>query len=63
MTYGWDGSIGVFGVTAFVVGILALAALIIRRDKRTPLSAADYTFMFVGIAGPIISLAVLFLRF
>jgi len=63
MNHGGHGSISVFGVTAFVVGILALAALIIRRDKRKPLNAADYTFMFVGIAGPIIGLAVLFLRF
>ena len=57
------GGISIFGVSAFVVGILALAGLIIRRDKRTPLGATDYVLMFLGIAGAIIGLAVLFLRF
>lgn len=63
MNHSGPGGISIFGVAAFVVGILALAALIIRRDNKKPLSATDYGLMFLGIAGAIVGLAVLFLRF
>ena len=63
MAHSSPGGISIFGVSAFVVGILALASLIIRRDNKKPLSATDYGLMFLGIAGAIIGLAVLFLRF
>ena len=63
MNHGGPGGISIFGVAAFVVGILALAGLVIRRDKKKPLGATDYSLMFLGIAGAIVGLAVLFLRF
>ena len=63
MQHSGPGGISIFGVSAFVVGILALAGLIIRRDKKKPLGATDYWLMFLGIAGAIVGLAVLFLRF
>ena len=63
MAHSSPGGISIFGVSAFVVGILALAALIIRRDNKKPLTAADHGLMFLGIAGAIVGLAVLFLRF
>ncbi len=63
MNGGHGGGISIFGVVAFVIAVLALGTLIVRRDNRKPLAAIDYTMMFVGIAGVIIGIAVLFLRF
>lgn len=52
-----------FGVSAFFLGVLALAFLAIRRGQNIPTRWPDYVMMFVGLAGAIMGLAVVFLRF
>ena len=52
-----------FGVTAFFLGVVALAFLAIRRGQHVPTTWADYVMMFVGLAGAIMGIAVIFLRF
>ncbi len=52
-----------FGVSAFILGVVALGFLAIRRGQNSPLNSFDYVMMFVGIAGAIMGLAVVFLRF
>ncbi len=53
----------IFGVTSFFLGVVALALLAIRRGRKLPYSMPDYVMMFVGIAGSIMGIAVIFLRF
>ncbi len=53
----------VFGVSMFVMGAAALAMLVVRRGRNLPQTAPDHVMMFVGIAGTITGLAVIFLRF
>lgn len=53
----------VFGVSIFVIGAVSLATLIIRRGRNLPPTAPDHLMLFVGIAGIITGLAVIFLRF
>jgi nitrate reductase gamma subunit len=60
---GGHGAISVFGVAAFVAGIAALFGLVIRRNTKQPMAWPDYALMFVGLAGAITGLAVMFLRF
>jgi hypothetical protein len=55
--------LSVFGVTSFFLGVLSLAMLAIRRGRNLPYSKPDYVMMFVGIAGSIMGIAVIFLRF
>jgi hypothetical protein len=55
--------LGIFGVASFLVGILGLAVLAVRRSKNIPADWPDYVMIFVGIAGSIMGLAVVFLRF
>ncbi len=58
-----ESIVKIFGVSAFIVGVLALGILAVRRGQRCPTSWPDYVMMFVGIAGAIMGLAVVFLRF
>ncbi len=53
----------IFGVTAFILGVLSLGILAMRRSQKIPTSWPDHVMMFVGIAGAIMGLAVIFLRF
>lgn len=53
----------VFGVSVFVMGAVSLAMLIIRRGRNLPPGASDHVMLFLGIAGTITGLAVIFLRF
>lgn len=53
----------IFGVASFFAGVLALAFLVIRRSSRAPQTWMDHTALFVGIAGTILGLAIVFLRF
>ena len=53
----------VFGVTIFVLGAVALGLLIIRRNLNKPATGLDHLMLFMGIAGTITGLAVVFLRF
>ena len=50
-------------MSAFILGVVALGILAIRRGQNTPVNGFDYVMMFVGIAGAIMGLAVVFLRF
>jgi len=50
-----------FGVLCFVVGVVALAMLAIRRGKNTPVGGSDYLMAFVGLASVIAGLAVFFM--
>jgi len=59
-----DGlAVRLFGVGAFLLGVLALGMLAVRRGQNIPSAWPDYVMMFVGIAGAITGLAVFFLRF
>ena len=53
----------VFGVSVFVIGAVSLATLIIRRGRNLPPTTPDHIMLFLGIAGTIMGLAVIFLRF
>jgi hypothetical protein len=53
----------VFGVSVFVIGAISLALLIIRRGSNVRPSTPDHIMLFLGIAGTIMGLAVIFLRF
>ena len=50
-------------MSAFILGVVALGFLAIRRGQKTPVNGFDYVMMFVGVAGAIMGLAVVFLRF
>lgn len=54
---------GIFGVVSFILGVLSLAIMAIRRSQNIPASGPDHLMMFIGIAGTITGLAVIFLRF
>ena len=60
---GGHSGISVYGVAAFIVGVAALFGLVIRRNGNKPMAAPDYAMMFVGLAGAITGLAIIFLRF
>ena len=53
----------IFGVTAFILGVLSLGILAVRRGEKLPVSWPDHLMIFIGIAGAIMGLAVVFLRF
>lgn len=53
----------IFGVTAFILGVLSLGILAMRRSQKIPTSWSDHVMMFVGIAGAIMGLVVVFLCF
>lgn len=53
----------VFGVTSFIVGVVALAVLVIRRGRRLPQRGLDHLFVFLGTAGVIVGIGVIFMRF
>lgn len=52
-----------FGVSSFVLGVIALGYLAVRRGQNAPVTLFDSVVMFVGIADTITGLAVVFLRF
>ena len=51
-----------FGIVCFIVGVAALSALVIRRGRSTPLRWPDYLMIFVGLAGALGGLAIIFVR-
>ena len=53
----------IFGVASFFVGIVGLAFAAVRRGQYVPVSWPDHVMMFVGIAGTIMGLAIIFMRF
>lgn len=52
----------VVGVACFVIGVIALSALVIRRGRNTPLRWIDYAMMFIGLAGAIGGIAAIFVK-
>jgi len=55
--------VAVFGVTSFIVGVIALAVLVIRRGRRLPQRGLDHLLVFLGTAGVIVGIGVIFMRF
>jgi hypothetical protein len=55
--------VGIFGVTIFVLGAIALATVILRRGNGRRAGGLDHFMLFLGIAGIITGLAVVFMRF
>lgn len=53
----------VFGVLSFVVGVVALALLVIRRGQNLPQRGLDHLLVFLGTAGVIVGIGVIFMRF
>ena len=53
----------IFGVASFFVGVVGLAFTAVRRGQNVPATWADHVMMFVGIAGAIMGLAIVFMRF
>jgi hypothetical protein len=51
-----------FAVACFFFGVVALGALVERRGRKVPPSWLDYAFTFVGLAGVITGLILLFNR-
>lgn len=52
-----------FGVGSFVLGVVALGYLAVRRGQKVPTNWTDRVALFVGIAGTIMGIAVIFMRF
>jgi hypothetical protein len=52
----------IYGIVCFIVGVAALAALVIRRGRSTPVRWPDYLMIFVGLAGALGGLAIFFVR-
>jgi hypothetical protein len=55
--------VAVFGVLSFIVGVVALAVLVIRRGRGLPQQSIDHILVFLGTAGVIVGIAVIFMRF
>ncbi|MDX2222255.1 MAG: hypothetical protein SFV21_05875 [Rhodospirillaceae bacterium] len=53
----------VFAVACFFFGVVALGILTVRRGRRVPPSWPDYALGFVGLAGSIAGVILLFNRF
>lgn len=53
----------IFGVSSFIVGVLALALLVIRRGRKQPQNGLDHLLVFLGTAGVIVGIGVIFMRF
>lgn len=58
-----DTRVAVFGVVSFVVGVVALALLVIRRGQNLPQRGFDHLLVFLGTAGVIVGIGVIFMRF
>jgi hypothetical protein len=55
-------AVKLFAVMCFFAGVVALAALVVRRGRKLPTSTPDYALTFVGLAGAITGLILLFNR-
>ncbi|MGE4064853.1 MAG: hypothetical protein AB7E79_15930 [Rhodospirillaceae bacterium] len=53
----------VFGVVSFIIGVIALAMLVIRRGQKKPTRGLDHFLVFIGTAGVIVGIGVVFMRF
>lgn len=52
-----------FAVACFFVGVVSLAVLTVRRGRKLPASLPDYGLAFVGLAGVVTEIILLFNRF
>jgi hypothetical protein len=50
-------------VICFFAGVVALAALVVRRGRKLAMAAPDYALSFVGLAGVVTGIILLFNRF
>jgi len=48
------------GVLGFVLGVAALALLVLRRGNATPATASDSIIMFIGLASAIAGFGLFF---
>jgi hypothetical protein len=55
--------VAVFGVMSFIVGVIALATLVIRRGQKLPQRGLDHLLVFIGTSGVIVGIGVIFMRF
>jgi hypothetical protein len=55
--------VAVFGVSCFIIGVIALAMLVIRRGRKLRPTGLDHILVFVGTAGVIVGIGVVFMRF
>ncbi len=53
----------VFGVTCFIIGVAALAALVVRRGRNLPQRGLDHLLVFLGTSGVIVGIGAVFMRF
>ena len=53
----------VFGVMSFIVGVIALAMLVMGQGNKQPQTGFDHILVFLGTAGVIVGLGVIFMRF
>lgn len=58
-----EPGVAVFGVLSFVVGVVALAILVIRRGRNLPQRGLDHLLVFLGTSGVIVGIGVIFMRF
>ncbi len=56
-------AVKLFAVICFFTGVMALAGLVVRRGRELPTSTPDYVLVFVGLAGLMTGLILLFNRF
>lgn len=52
-----------FAVACFFIGVVSLAILTVRRGRKLPTSGPDYALAFVGLAGVVAGVILLFNRF
>ena len=53
----------VFAVICFFVGVVALASLVVRRGRKLAAAWPDYVMAFIGLAGVVTGIILLFNRF
>ena len=52
-----------FAVACFFVGVVSLAVLTVRRGRKLPSTWPDYGLAFIGLAGVVTGVILLFNRF
>ena len=56
-------NVKLIAVACFFFGVVALGILTVRRGRNLAMSMPDYAFAFVGLAGTIAGVIMLFNRF
>lgn len=63
MRIGGGAGVAVFGVACFIVGVIALGVLVVRRGRQQRPRGLDHLLVFVGTAGVIVGIGIVFMRF